>query len=162
MFGGDGHLPAAYAGADVRHAVVVADGLVLVVGIALARLRGVPHYLALGLGIGTYQRAAARGRDHLVAVERQHAVAPEGAQHLSAETRAEAPRRHPRPRNAVFVGHLHDAVDAVGHAVERHGHDGLGLAPRACDAVGNGAVECSGSIFQVSGSESTNTGVAPR
>ena len=38
------HLPAAYARTNVRHAVVIAYSLVLIVGISLAGLRGQPHY----------------------------------------------------------------------------------------------------------------------
>ena len=89
VLGGNGHLPTAHARADVRHAVVVADGLVLVVGIARAPAWRTTLSRAWPRRRGI-SRAAARGRDHLVAVERQHAVAAERAQHLSAETRAEA------------------------------------------------------------------------
>ena len=56
---GDGHLPAAYACADVAHAVVVAYCLVLVVWVALAGLGGIPQYFAGGIGVRADERSAA-------------------------------------------------------------------------------------------------------
>lgn len=81
----DGHLTAADAGTDVRHAVVVTDLLVLVVRVALAILSGVHHDFAPFVLVRCDQRAAARSRDHLVAVETQHAILAERAQHLALD-----------------------------------------------------------------------------
>lgn len=62
-----GHLSAAYAGAYVRHAVVIAYVLMLIVGIELTGLGGIKQdFPSLGLS-GAYEGAAARGGDHLVA-----------------------------------------------------------------------------------------------
>ena len=41
----DGHLATANTGADVAHTVVIADGLMLIIRITLAGLRGEPHNL---------------------------------------------------------------------------------------------------------------------
>ena len=65
----DRHLTAADTSTDIGKPVVVADGLMLVVWIALARLRRQPHDLLPFFRIRTYQRTSAGGRDHLVAVE---------------------------------------------------------------------------------------------
>ena len=136
-----GHLAAADARADVAHAVVVAYGLVLVVGVRLAGLGGVPHHpLAVG-GVAADQGAAARGGDHLVAVERQHPELSERAQLLPVETRAEALGGVLDHRDAVAPGHLHDAADVVGHAVKGHRDDGLGLAAGLRQAVPDGPLE---------------------
>ena len=53
------HLAPADTRADVRHAVVVADALVLVVGIGLAGLGRVEHDLVLGRRVGADERTAA-------------------------------------------------------------------------------------------------------
>ena len=119
------HLPATYPRADVRHPVIVTYRLMLVVRVRLARLRRIPHDAVFLLRRRTHQRASSRGRDHLVAVERKHAVAPEGAQHLPVEARAESLRRVLDDRDAVPVRDLHDTVDAVRHPVQRHRHDRL-------------------------------------
>ena len=133
-----GHLSTTDAGADVRHAVVVANGLMLIVRIGLAGLGGQPHDLLPSLLVGADECAAARGGDHLVAVEGEHAVAAEGAQHLSLPAATEAFGGVFDDGDVVFRGDLHDTVDVVGHAIERHGHDGLGLTACLGDAVADG------------------------
>ena len=92
------------SGADVRHAVVVADVLVLVVGVGLACLRCIEENAVLGLGVGAYESFLRREGYHLVAVEAEHAVAPEGAErHVR---RRSIPRRRPLSRYAVASGDL--------------------------------------------------------
>ena len=95
----------------------------------------------LPLLVGHHESSAARGGNHLVAVERQHAKAAEGATHAAVVARAEALGGVLYHRYAIFVGHGQDVVDAGGHAVEIHHHYGLRLAPRGGDAVGDGVVE---------------------
>ena len=135
------HLSAAYAGADVAHAVVVADVLVLVVWIALAGLCGVEEYLVPVLLIVAYQSSPTRRRDHLVAVEGKHAVFAERTEHLPVEARAESLGCVLDHGDAVSAGDLHDAVDSVGHAVEGHGDDGLRGPACLGDAVPDGLLE---------------------
>ena len=77
------HLPTSYAGADVRHTVVIPYRLMLVVGIGLPCLCRQPHHLLLRLLVRTYQRTTATCGNHLVAVERQDAEVAERAQRLS-------------------------------------------------------------------------------
>ena len=149
-----GHLSAADAGADVAHAVVEADLLVLVVGVALPVLGRVHHDFAPFLLVGGNQSAAAGGGDHLVAVEREHAGLAEGAQHLAVELRAEALGGIFHHGDVVAVGDLHDAVDLVGHAVEGHRHDRLGFPAGLGDAVFDGlfhqiGVDVPGVLFGV-------------
>ena len=55
--------------------------------------------------------------------------------HLPVEARTETLGRVLYNGNIVSVGDLHDAVDAVRHAVERHRHNRLGLASGFGDAV---------------------------
>ena len=141
MVAGDGHLSAADAGADIGHTVVVADGFVLVVGVGLASLGGVPHDALPLLGVGADEGAAAGGGDHLVAVEAEDAVAAEGAEDLSVEAAAETFGGVLDDGDVIALGYLHDAVYLVGHAIEGDGHDGLGLAAGLGDAVADGLFE---------------------
>lgn len=106
-----GHLPAADAGADVRHAVVVADLLVLVIGERLAGLRGEEHRPASGLVVGDDQRTAARGGNHLVAVERQRTQCPERAALAPLELRAKGLGGILQHRDSIPFGHAADGVD---------------------------------------------------
>ncbi len=138
---GDGHLSAAYACADVAHAVVVAYCFVLVVGVALACLGGVPEDFAGGFGVTANQCASSRSGYHFVAVEAQHAVPAESAERLPVEAAAEAFGGILDDRNFIFVGHGHDFVDFVWHAVQSHGDYRFRLASGAGDAVGDGSVE---------------------
>ena len=137
----DGHLATADAGADVGHAVVVADCLMLVIWVRFAGLGGIPEYAASFLLVGAYEGAAAGGGDHLVAVEGEHAEASERAEHLTVETRAETLGGILDYGNVVFFCHGHDLVNLIRHTVEGHRDDGLGFASGLFDAVGDGAVE---------------------
>ena len=82
----DRHLSAADAGANIAHAIVVADLLVQVIGHRFACLSGIEHGLLLGLVIGTNQGTATAGGNHLVAVETHNAVVTEGAAELATIT----------------------------------------------------------------------------
>ena len=79
----DCHLSTAYACADVAHAVVVANVLVLIVREGLAGLGGEEEDALGGFLIGADKGATATGGNHLVAVERHHAIVAEGANHLT-------------------------------------------------------------------------------
>ena len=70
----DSHLTTADTRTDIGHSVVVADGSVLVVRIGITSLCRIPHDLIGVFCIAADKSAAAGSRDHLVAVERQHAV----------------------------------------------------------------------------------------
>ena len=70
MIVGNGHLPPADTGANVRHPVVVADMFVLVIWIGFTGLRSVEHNLFFRLGIRTNQCPTARRSDDLITVER--------------------------------------------------------------------------------------------
>ena len=74
----DSHLTTTDTSTDIRHAVVVTDSLMLIIRVSFASLRSIPHNGILVLGILANQRAAARGGNHLVPVERQHAIFTEG------------------------------------------------------------------------------------
>ena len=129
------HLSASDTCTDVAHAVVVAHRFVLVIGISLACLGGVPHYGVLVLGAGAHECTASAGGYHLVAIETEHAVPAEGAQSAAAETGAETLGSVLDDGDVVLVGHPHDAVYAVRHAVEGHGDDGFGDASGLAYAV---------------------------
>ncbi len=140
----DGHLAASYAGADVAHAVVVADVLVLIVGIWLAGLCCVEHRSAARVVVGTYECASARGGDHLVAVEAEYAVETEGAALVAAIGRAESFGGVLDHWDVIASGYVEDAVHVGRHAVEVYGDDGGGLASGHRDAVVDGALEQGG------------------
>ena len=65
----DGHLATPDTSADVRHAVVIADGLMLVVRISLAGLGGEENSVLFGLQIVADQCSSPTGSDDFVAVE---------------------------------------------------------------------------------------------
>ncbi len=114
---------------------------VLVVGVGLACLRCVEEDAVLGLGVGAYEGSSAGGGYHLVSVEAEHAVAPEGAEDSSVEGASEALGGVLYHGYAVAVGDLGYAVDPVWHAVERHGYYGLWLAAGDGHAVVDGLLE---------------------
>ena len=131
----DSHLAAADAGAYIRHTVVVANLLVLVIRVTLAVLGRVHHNLTPGLLVGRDERAAAGSRNHLVAVEGKDSVFAECAQDLTVEAGAEAFGGILDDRNSVSVSYFHDAVYPVRHAVERHRDYRLRGAARLGDPV---------------------------
>lgn len=131
------HLTAADARADVGHAVVVADFLVLVVRVCLSGLGGVEHDFLLALHVRADQRAAAGGGDHLVAVEREYAEAAESAADLSVEAAPEALGRVFDDGDAVFFADGEDFIDSSGHAIQINRNDGLGLPSGFCYSVLN-------------------------
>ena len=137
MFIQDGHLTATDAGTDIRHTVVVANCLVLVVGIRLAGLGGIPKDFVLQFGIVAHQRTAAGGGNHLVAIEGKHAIASEGAEYLPFIARAEAFCRVFHHGNAVLVGNRHDTVAVVGHTIQCHRDNGFGVFAGRLFAVEN-------------------------
>ncbi len=114
------HLTSAYAGADVGHTVVVADGRVLVVRIGVTRLGGIPHDFIRILGTAADEGASAGSRNHLVAVERQHAVFPECSEHLPVEARAHPLGGVLDHRDSVFFGNRQNPVNMIWHSVQRH------------------------------------------
>ena len=119
------HLPAADAGADIAHAVVVAELGVLVPRDRLTRLRShLQRVLRIRL-LPADERTAAGGRDDLVAVERQHAVVPERAAFLPVVHRAERLGRILDEQNAVRITQAADGVELAGHTVEVHGDERL-------------------------------------
>ena len=135
------HLSAAYTGADVAHAVVVANVFVLIVGVSLAGLSGEEHDFAFGIGIGADESTAAAGGNHLIAVEREHAVAAESATHLTAIAAAEALGCVFYYGNAVAVGHIHYFIEQGRHAVEVDRHNGFWGLTGALYAVDDGFFE---------------------
>ena len=76
------HLTTAYTGTDIGHTVVVTNFLMLIVRIALTVLRSVHHNLPPAILVRRNQRTATRSRNHLVAIERQHAVLTKRTKHL--------------------------------------------------------------------------------
>lgn len=68
------HLAPTDAGSDVRHAVVIPNLLVLIVGIVLAVLSRVHHYFVPGVLIGCDERAVTVGRNHLVPLKERTLV----------------------------------------------------------------------------------------
>lgn len=75
----DGHLSSSDACADVAHAVVVADGGVLVVRVGVTGLGGVPEDFIGLFFASTDEGASAGGGNHLVTVEGEDAVFAECA-----------------------------------------------------------------------------------
>ena len=136
-----GHLAATDTCTDVAHAVIETNGGMLVVGIGITGLGGQPHNLVSILGRAADEGSATAGGDHLVAVEGEDSVLAKGAQHLTVEARTHTLGSVLDDRDAIAVGNGHDAVDMVGHAVERHGHDGLGVAAGTGLAVEDGLLE---------------------
>ena len=131
----DRHLTTTDTSTDITHAIVVANLLMLIVGIALAILCGVHHNLAPSVFIRRDQGTSARGGNHLIAVETQNAEFAEGTQHLTLIARAEALCGILDDRNLIAIGNLHDAVYLIGHAIESHRYDGLGFLAGLCDSV---------------------------
>ena len=141
MVVGDGHLSTPDTCADVAHAVVIADRLVLVVGISLAGLHRIPFHLLPCFFVRTDQCSATRGRNHLVAVERHDAVVTEGAHDPALVSRSEGFGSILQHRDVVFVGDGHNLVDLRGHAVEIHSDNGLGLLAGLLDSVFNSRLQ---------------------
>ena len=130
-----GHLTASDPRADIAHAVVVADLLVLIVGVGLACLGGVPHDTVPVILIAADECAASGCGYHLVAVEGEDSVSAECAQHPTVVAGAETFGGILDHGDPVTVCDLHDAVNPVGHAVESHGDDRLGFPACLCNAV---------------------------
>ena len=107
----------------------------LVVRIGFACLRSVPHDLVLLLVILANQRTAAGGGDHLIAVERQHTVLAERAQHLTFVTTTHTFGSVLNHRNTVLVGNRHDLIDTVRHAVECYRNNSFRVLARLGFAV---------------------------
>ena len=101
-------------------------------------MRGVHHNLTPSVLVGRNQRTAARGRDHLVAVERQHAVSSKTTQNLPFPTAAEALGSILNDRDVVTVGDFHDAVDVVRHTIKRDRHNGFRFLACLGDSVFDG------------------------
>ena len=131
------HLPPANPGANVRHPVVIPDLFMLVIGIRLTGLRRVKHNLLLRRRIRTDQGTAARGGDHLVAVERQDTVTAERTANFPIKPTAQAFRRILNHRNIIPVSHRHDLIDPGGHTIQVNRHDRLGFLARHPDPVLN-------------------------
>ena len=60
----------------------------LVVGISIAGLGGIPHNLIRILLIAADKGTTARGSNHFIAVERKHAILAKRTQHLTIKARA--------------------------------------------------------------------------
>ena len=60
----------------------------LVVGISIAGLSGIPHNLIRILLIAADKGSTTRGSNHLIAVERKHAILAKRTQHLTIKARA--------------------------------------------------------------------------
>ena len=123
----DGHLPPPYPGADVAHAVVVADFLVLVIGERLACLRRIEHRFLLGLLVRDYQRAAPGGGNHLVTIETQGSEVSERPAFLPPIFRAEGFGGIFQHGYAIFPGHCQNLVHLRRHPIEVHGDNRLRL-----------------------------------
>ena len=121
------HLSATDAGADIREAVVVSDGGMVVVRIGITRLGGIPHDLRRVRLRATDQRSSARGGDHLISIEREDTKPSEGAQHLTIIAGAHPLSSILHHGDAVLIRYRHDLIDPVGHTIERHGNDRLGV-----------------------------------
>ena len=104
-------------------------------------MRGEEHDFAFGIGIGTYESAAAAGGNHLITVEREHAVAAESATHLTAIAAAETLGCVFYYGNAVAVGHIHYFIEQGRHAVEVDRHNGFWGLTGALYAVDDGFFE---------------------
>ena len=142
-----GHLPAPYAGTDIAHSVVIANCRMLVVGICVPCLCGIPHNL-VGIVLGcrsfspvAYQRSAAGSGNHLVAIEREDAKAARRSQNPAFVARPHTLGSILYDGNAVLVGHCHDTVYPVRHAVQGYGYYGLGIVSCLCLAVQYGQFE---------------------
>ena len=129
------HLSTANTRADIGQAIVITQILVLVVGEGLTRLRGEMKHARFRFLVGADQCAAAGGRDHLVAVETQHSETAEGPEGLAVKPATKRLGAVFHDRNTILVGNGKNPIHLVRHAVERHGHDGLGRAAGLCNAI---------------------------
>ena len=137
----DGHLTTSDTGTDVTHTIVVSHRLMMVIRISLTGLGGVPHHTVTGLHIRTDERTATRGGDHLVAIERQDAIATEGTHDASLVPGTEALGRILHHRDVVTGSDSQDLIDLGWHAIEIDGHDGLRLTASQGDTVLDGLFE---------------------
>ena len=101
----------------------------------------IEHDFAFSFGIRANQGPTTRGGDHLVAVERKHAVAAERTENVAVESRPKSFCGIFNHGNFVFVGDRHDLIDPVGHAVKSDRNDCLGLFPGFSDTILNGLFE---------------------
>ena len=129
------HLSPTDTGTDVTHTIVISNLLMLIIRITLTILRGIHHNLAPMLLILSDERTTSRSSNHLVTVERQHAILSECAQHLSFILRPESLCSILHYRNTVFVRNLHDTVNLVRHTIQSHRHNRLWRLTRLCDTV---------------------------
>ena len=84
------HLPSSDTGAHIAQTVVESYFLMEIIRYILTCLGGVEHDFLLGFQSGTNQCTAARGGDHLVAIETHDAIFSKSASHLAFVTRTES------------------------------------------------------------------------
>ena len=137
----DLHLSTTDTGTDVTQAVVVAHRLMMIVRISLTGLGGIPHHMITGLCIWTDERPATRGGDHLVAIERKDAVAPEGTDDTPLIPRSEALCRILHHGDVITGSNGQDLIDLGRHAIEIDRHDNFRLTPCQGDTVLDGLFE---------------------
>ena len=124
------HLSAADTGANIAHAVVIADSLMLIIRISLSGLGGIPHNLVGSLLVRANQGTTTTGGDHLVTIKGEYTILAEGPQHLTIIARAKTLGSILDDGDIVLLPYLHDALDIVGHTVQCHWHDSLGVFTR--------------------------------
>ena len=100
------HLSTANTRTNIRHAVVVSDSLMLVVRIGLTSLCSQPHHLLPSLIVRADECTATTGRNHLIAIKRQHAILTKRAQHLSFVARAKTLSRILYNGNIITIGYF--------------------------------------------------------
>ena len=123
------HLSATDTGTHIGEAIVVPDGGMVVVGIGITRLGGIPHDFRRICLRAADQCSSARGGDHLISIEGEDAKFPEGSQHLAIKAGAHTLSSILHHGDTVLIRYRHDLIDPVGHTIERYGDDRLRVTP---------------------------------
>ena len=123
------HLAATDTRTNIRHTIIVTDSRMLIIRIRITSLRSIPHNLIGILRIAANESAATGSRNHLIAVERQHAVLAESSEHLTVETRTHTLSGILDHRNPILLRNRHNLVNVIRHTIKRHRHNSLRITP---------------------------------
>ena len=134
------HLPAPNARADVAHAVVVADFLVLIPRRVLARLRGELQCVLRLILRPAQQHPAARGGDDLIAIEGKSAEVTKGAALLPIVCRTQRLCCVLDQGNIMLAANSGNFVQLRGVAVQVNDDHRLGRAVQRKGAAQSGGV----------------------
>ena len=138
MFIGYCHLTATDASADVRHTIVIANLLMLVIRIIFASLCCVEHDFLFRSLVITDERASTRGSYHLISIERQDTILAESTENLTFIFRAETLSCIFYNRNLIAVSDFHYLLNFIRHTIESHRNYSFRFLAGLSDAVFDG------------------------